>query len=293
MIGIFGGSQTKDSRAALAPTTSINREYKAWGKQADLERETMTANDRAEGTSSRDVPTRSAANSGGDTVLETRNLSREVMGKVLVNDISVQVQQGEILAVVGPSGAGKSSFLRLINRLDEPTSGTVCLSGQDYKDIGSRELRRRVGMVMQSAYLFPGTVAENLCYGPRQRREELPASEIANLLEQVGLEGFAHRDVSHLSGGEAQRISLARTLANKPEVLLLDEPTSALDDRAEREIEALLTRVLRHQHLTALIVTHDRAQAERIASRAILIDAGRLILNDTVQEVLHAEAVRP
>jgi putative ABC transport system ATP-binding protein len=147
----------------------------------------MTANDRAEGTSSRDVPARSAANSGGDTVLETRNLSREVMGKVLVNDISVQVQQGEILAVVGPSGAGKSSFLRLINRLDEPTSGTVYLAGQDYKELGSRELRRRVGMVMQSAYLFPGTVAENLCYGPRQRREELPASEIANLLEQVGL----------------------------------------------------------------------------------------------------------
>jgi putative ABC transport system ATP-binding protein len=293
MIGIFGGSQTKDSRAALAPTTSINREYKAWGKHADLEKETMTVNDRAEGTSSRCVPARSAGNSGGDTVLETRNLSREVMGKVLVNDISVQVQQGEILAVVGPSGAGKSSFLRLINRLDEPTSGTVYLVGQDYKELASRELRRRVGMVMQSAYLFPGTVAENLCYGPRQHGEELPASEIANLLEQVGLEGFAHRDVSHLSGGEAQRISLARTLANKPEVLLLDEPTSALDDRAEREIEALLTRVLRHQHLTALIVTHDTAQAERIASRAILIDAGRLILNDTVQEVLHAEAVRP
>jgi ABC-type transporter Mla maintaining outer membrane lipid asymmetry ATPase subunit MlaF len=103
------------------------------GKQANLERETMTADDRAGGTSSRDVPARSAANSGGDTVLETRNLSREVMGKVLVNDISVLVQQGEILAVVGPSGAGKSSFLRLINRLDEPTSGTVYLAGQDYK----------------------------------------------------------------------------------------------------------------------------------------------------------------
>jgi putative ABC transport system ATP-binding protein len=253
----------------------------------------MRANDRAEGRSSPGVPARSAAYSGEDTVLETRNLSRSVMGKVLVNNISLQVQQGEILAVVGPSGAGKSSFLRLINRLDEPTSGTVYLTGQDYKQLAPRELRRRVGMVMQSAYLFPGTVAENLCFGPRQHGEELPASEIDNLLEQVGLEGFAHRDVSHLSGGEAQRVSLARTLANKPEVLLLDEPTSALDDRAEREIEALLTRVLRDQHLTALIVTHDTAQAERIASGAILIAAGRLILNDTVQEVLHAEAVRP
>ena len=86
---------------------------------------------------------------------------------------------------------------------------------------------------------------------------------------------------------------LARTLANKPEVLLLDEPTSALDDRAEREIEALLTRVLRDQHLTALMVTHDTAQAERITNRAILIDAGRLILDGTVQEVLHVESALP
>lgn len=252
----------------------------------------MTGNDRPEGTSSAAVSASCAARSIGDTILETRNLSRVVTGKVLVNNISVQAQQGEILAVVGPSGAGKSSFLRLINRLDEPTGGTVYLAGQDYKELAPRELRRRVGMVMQSAYLFPGTVAENLCYGPRQHGEELRRSEIDNLLEQVGLEGFASRDVSHLSGGEAQRVSLARTLANKPEVLLLDEPTSALDDRAEREIEALLTQVLRDQHLTALIVTHNTAQAARIASRAILISSGRLILNGTVQEVLHAEANR-
>jgi putative ABC transport system ATP-binding protein len=260
--------------------------------QRKNENKTVTAKDRPEETSSPDVLARSSANSGGTTVLETRNLSRAVMGKVLVDDMNLQVQHGEILAVVGPSGAGKSSFLRLINRLDEPTSGTVYLSGQDYKEISPRELRRRVGMVMQSAYLFHGTVAENLRYGPRQRGEELPESEIDNLLEQVGLEGVAQRDVSHLSGGEAQRVSLARTLANKPEVLLLDEPTSALDQRAEHEVEALLTRVLRDQHLTALIVTHDTAQAQRIASRAILIDAGRLILNGTVQEVLHAETVR-
>jgi putative ABC transport system ATP-binding protein len=258
-----------------------------------LERNAVTAGDCAEGTNNRDVIARCAANSGGDTVLETRHLSRSVLEKVLVNDISLQVQEGEILAVVGPSGAGKSSFLRLINRLDEPTSGTVYLAGQDYKELDPREVRRRVGMVMQSAYLFPGTVAENLRYGPRQRGNELPASEIDHLLEQMGLEGFARRDVSHLSGGEAQRVSLARTLANKPEVLLLDEPTSALDDRAEREIEALLTRVLHDQHLTALIVTHDTAQAERIANRGILLEAGRLILSGTVQEVVHAEAVHP
>jgi len=224
------------------------------------------------------------------TAIETRNLSHSVGDKVLVNDVSLHVRQGEVLAIVGPNGAGKSSFLRLLNRLDEPTSGTVLLYGHDYREIAPRDLRRRVGMVMQSAYLFPGAVAENLRFGPRQHGQDLAPSEIEALLEQVGLEGFAGRDVWHLSGGEAQRVSLARALANQPEVLLLDEPTSALDERAEREIEALLTRILSDQHLTALMITHDSAQAARIANRAILINAGRLIFDGSVQEALHAES---
>src|SRR3982074_3618090 len=106
-----------------------------------------------------------------DVALETKGLSRTVAGKTLVNDISVQVRQGEVLAVVGPSGAGKSSFLRLINRLDEPTGGSVLVNRRDYRMIEARELRRRVGMVMQMAYLFPGTVAANIDFGPRQRHQ--------------------------------------------------------------------------------------------------------------------------
>lgn len=224
----------------------------------------------------------------GVPVLETRDLTRAVEEKVLVDHISLQVQQGEILAIIGPSGAGKSSLLRLINRLDEPTGGTVYLDGLDYKEIAPRELRRRVGMVMQSPYLFPGIVAENLAFGPRQQGRDLASDEAETLLEQVGLSGFGSRDVTHLSGGEAQRVSLARALANRPEVLLLDEPTSALDRKAEREIEALLTNVLRGRRLAALIVTHNTAQAQRIADRAILIEAGRYVLDGPVREVLHA-----
>ena len=102
---------------------------------------------------------------------------------------SVQVRPGEILAVVGPSGAGKSSFLRLLNRLDEPTGGTVRLNGQDYRALPAQELRRRIGMVIQSAYLFPGTVASNLGFGPQQRGERLSSEQIAALLERVGLSG--------------------------------------------------------------------------------------------------------
>jgi putative ABC transport system ATP-binding protein len=142
--------------------------------------------------------------------LEARNLSRSIGGRVLVSDIGLQVKPGEVLAVVGPSGAGKSSFLRLLNRLDEPTGGTVFLDGHDYHAIPLRELRRRVGMVMQAAYLFPGTVAANIDFGPRQRGEQLSGEQIANLLERVGLPGYQARDVSNLSGGEAQRVSVAR-----------------------------------------------------------------------------------
>src|SRR5437763_16496663 len=111
------------------------------------------------------------------SALETRHLSRTVVDRVLVRDISVQVQPGEVLAVVGPSGAGKSSFLRLLNRLDEPTGGTVCLNGQDYRGIAPRELRRRVGIVMQMPYLFPGTVAATVAFGTRQRGERFAGEQ--------------------------------------------------------------------------------------------------------------------
>src|SRR5712671_1520010 len=129
--------------------------------------------------------------------IETEHLSRTTVDRVLVSDVSVQVQPGEVLAVVGPSGAGKSSFLRLLNRLDEPTGGTVRLKGQDYRELAPRELRRRVGMVMQVAYLFPGTVAANLAFGPRQNDGRLSSEQIGALLERVGLPGYQERNVSN------------------------------------------------------------------------------------------------
>jgi putative ABC transport system ATP-binding protein len=218
--------------------------------------------------------------------IETKALSRTIAGKVLVNDVSVQVQQGEVLALIGPSGAGKSSFLRLLNRLDEPTGGTVCLNGQDYCELAPRDLRRRVGMVMQVAYLFPGTVAANIAFGPRQRGESLASEQIAALLERVGLPGYQTRDVSNLSGGEAQRVSLARTLANAPEALLLDEPTSALDDVSARGIEELVLSIIRERRMTCVIVTHNTAQARRIADRTMILQAGKLITIGRTKEVL-------
>ena len=221
------------------------------------------------------------------TVIATEQLSRAVVGKILVSGISVQVEPGEVLAIVGPSGAGKSSFLRLLNRLDEPTGGTVRLNGRNYRELAPQELRRRVGMVMQAAYLFPGTVANNVAFGPRQRGETLPQQEIATLLERVGLRGYEERDVSNLSGGEAQRVSLARTLAIAPTVLLLDEPTSALDEIAARGVEKLVLDVVRERRMTCVIVTHDTRQADRIADRTMILEAGRLARIGPSKEVLH------
>jgi len=219
--------------------------------------------------------------------LEASHLTRRVDTRVLVDDVSVKVSPGEIVAIVGPSGAGKSSFLRLLNRLDEPTSGTVLLKDVDYRSIAPRELRRRVGMVMQTAFLFPGTVAANIAFGPKQRGEALDAERIDKLLDRVGLRGFADRDVGHLSGGEAQRVALARTLANAPEVLLADEPTSALDEASVRGIEELILDIIRERQMSCVIVTHNHAQAARLAARTMVMEKSRLVAIGPTREVLH------
>lgn len=221
-------------------------------------------------------------------VLEARDLVRSVGTKIIVNDVSFDVHAGELLAIVGPSGAGKSSLLRLLNRLDEPTSGTVLLDRQDYRELPTRELRRRVGMVMQRPFVFSGTVAENLRFGPRQQGKDLPDSEVQRLLTAVGLSGFEGEKVTHLSGGEAQRVCFARALANQPTVILLDEPTSALDEAAKFEVEAVIRKIA-EQAVTSVLVTHDLAQARRLATRVARLEAGKLIRIGSVSEVLNAE----
>jgi putative ABC transport system ATP-binding protein len=221
-------------------------------------------------------------------LLRTEHLSRHVSGKAIVDDVSLQVNPGEIVAISGPSGAGKTSLLRLINRLDEPTSGTVYLEGNDYRNISPRNLRRQIGMVMQAPLLFPGTVANNIRFGPQQRGETLSDTQINTLLEHVGLAGYTSENVQHLSGGEAQRVALVRTLANNPCVLLLDEPTSALDDAAEQAVETLLMNVVQQQNIACLLITHKPAQAIRLAQRALLLNQGKMECMAPVAEVLHA-----
>jgi putative ABC transport system ATP-binding protein len=173
-----------------------------------------------------------------------------------------------------------------LNRLDEPTGGTVYFEGVDYRTIPPRQLRQQIGMVLQQPFLFPGSVADNIRFGPQQRGESISDEQIEQLLQQVALPGYAGREVSVLSGGEAQRVSVARTLANSPKILLLDEPTSSLDQGSERDVEELLVQIFREQSLTCLIVTHDMEQAQRMASRAILMKNGRVEKVGNVAEVV-------
>ena len=219
-------------------------------------------------------------------VLSAESLTREIAGRRVVDGVSFDAKRGEVLAVLGPSGSGKSSLLRLLNLLDEPTGGRVLLDGIDTKTLPPRELRRRVGMVLQTPFLFPGTIADNLAFGPRQRGADLSSAQLEELLNRVRLAGYGERDANRLSGGEAQRVSVARTLANDPEVLLLDEPTSALDAESKQDVESLVASIVRERDLACILVTHDPQQARRLASRVMLLAEGKVRTIGPATEVL-------
>lgn len=214
--------------------------------------------------------------------LVTKHLTRVVDDETLIEDVSVSIEPGEVLVIVGPSGAGKSSFLRLLNRLDEPTDGTVYIDGTDYRELSPRELRVRVGLVPQDSALVPGTVFENATRGLSLRGESVDETRTERMLAQLGLDGYADRDVEDLSGGEKQRVALVRTLLNDPEVLLLDEPTASLDSASEARVEELLSGL----DVTVVLVTHDEEQARRIGDRVMELRDGRVVRIGPVGEVL-------
>lgn len=191
----------------------------------------------------------------------------------ILKGIDAAIPEGKITSVVGPSGAGKSTLLRAINRLIEPTAGEVYLNGSPTSSMDPLELRRRVGMVFQLPALFGATVEEAVLYGARLAGRNVNAE---HLLELVGLPpSLAERDPQTLSVGQQQRVSIARTLALEPEVLLMDEPTSALDRTARRRIEDLMKDLNAHLNLTTVVVSHELDQVKRVADRVVLLLDGR------------------
>jgi putative ABC transport system ATP-binding protein len=184
--------------------------------------------------------------------------------------------------LVGPSGAGKSTLLRLCNRLDVPTSGRVLFRGDDVAGLDPLALRRRVGMVFQRPTPFPGTVMENL----RVAEPDLGVDDAVVVLERVRLEpDLLDRPATELSGGEAQRVCLARTLVTQPEVVLMDEPTSSVDRAARLALESL-ARDLVHDGVSVLWVTHDLDQMRRVADQVVVVIAGRIAHAAGMHEII-------
>ncbi|SDK54945.1 ABC transporter ATP-binding protein [Sediminibacillus albus] len=202
-----------------------------------------------------------------------------------LSNIEFKINKGEKVVLFGPSGAGKSSLLFLFNRLKDPTEGRIHYRDKPITDYHVASLRKQVGLVMQSHHLFPGTVYDNLQYGP-SLFESWDEGQASELLEMVALpQTILHKNVNQLSGGEKQRISFARTLANRPDVLLLDEPTSALDERTTEEIEDLLKMLGKEKNLTMIMVTHDLSQAKRLGDRGMFMSEGKLLVDQPVEEI--------
>lgn len=191
---------------------------------------------------------------------------------MLVRDVTTVIPDTGVTAVIGPSGAGKSTLLRTCNRLEAPTSGTVSFHAEDVATLDPLLLRRRVGMVFQRPTPFPGTVLENL----RVAEPGLAEREAVAALGRARLApGFLNRPATELSGGEAQRVCLARTLVTGPEVLLMDEPTSSVDPQARVALEQL-ARDLSASGVRVVWVTHDLAQMRRIADEVVVMIDGRV-----------------
>ncbi|WP_280768435.1 ABC transporter ATP-binding protein [Salipaludibacillus daqingensis] len=200
-------------------------------------------------------------------IMEAKNIESDRL-----KNINFKLFEGEIVTLIGPSGAGKSSLLMLLNRLEDPKKGEITYRNKNINEYEMVKLRKEVGMVFQSSSLFDGTVEDNLKYGP-SLFGEWDHNRGKELLEIVQLPvDYLSKDVEELSGGEKQRIAFARTLANRPDVLLLDEVTSALDLKNVELMEKFLKDIIPNQVRAIMMVTHDIKQAERLGNRTFFMD---------------------
>lgn len=223
--------------------------------------------------------------------LEVRG-ARIVYGRtVAVAGVSLVVAPGTVVSLLGPSGSGKSTLLRGIAGLEPLAAGSVLWDGQDLA--GIKVFKRNFGLVFQDAQLFPTmSVARNIAYGLGAMSKADQRWRVDEMLELVGLPGYGERPITELSGGQAQRIALARSLAPSPRALLLDEPLSALDTGLRRRLADDLSRILRETHTTAVYVTHDHQEAYTIADRVAVLTEGRLLQFDAPEQLRGAPASR-
>ncbi|CAD7286305.1 amino acid ABC transporter ATP-binding protein [Campylobacter suis] len=223
-------------------------------------------------------------------MIEIRNLCKNYGDLQVLKDISVDIKQGEIIAIIGPSGGGKSTFLRCINRLEEPSSGHIKINGEDIvsKDVDINKIRQKISMVFQHFNLFANkNVMQNLTLAPIKSgvfSKDEAEKKAEELLKSVGLSDKKFAFPHKLSGGQKQRIAIARSLAMNPDAILFDEPTSALDPEMIGEVLDIMKDVAA-RGLTMLVVTHEMGFARNVASRIFFMDGGKIAVDDTPKNV--------
>jgi polar amino acid transport system ATP-binding protein len=226
----------------------------------------------------------------GTPVLSCRDVRKTFRGPVVLDDMSLDVAEHEVIALIGASGSGKSTLLRCVNLLEQIDDGVIRLDGEDITDprVDPDKVRQRIGIVFQAYNLFPHmTVIDNITLAPR-RVHKRPAAEAVetgmSLLARVGLEDRANEYPDRLSGGQQQRVAIVRALVNRPRLLLLDEVTSALDPELVGEVLTMI-RDLKGEGMTMLLATHEMGFARRVADRVCFLDKGRILEQGPPEQV--------
>ena len=216
-----------------------------------------------------------------EVMIDIKNLTKKFGNNTILKDINGQVKKGEVICIIGPSGAGKSTFLRCLNQLEKPTSGTVSVEGTELTGLnekGVQKVREKMGMVFQNFNLFPNkTVLENVMLAPKKVKnvsDEEAKNNAQKLLDEVGMGAKAEVYPASLSGGQQQRVAIARALAMQPDVMLFDEPTSALDPEMVGEVLKVMQQ-LANDGMTMVVVTHEMGFAKNVADQIwFMADAG-------------------
>jgi len=222
-------------------------------------------------------------------LLEVRSLSKSIGPVEILSKINLTADRGEILGLIGPTGSGKTTLLRLVNLLDEPSSGRILFKGREVSGRPEKEqlcARRKMAMVFQKPVMFKASVEENVSYGLRVRGsvDATVREKVEEALAAVGLSGYEGRDANTLSGGETQRIALARALVLEPELLLLDEPTANLDPGSAASIDSLL-QTLAKSRTAVILATHNMEQCRKLAGRVAVLQSGRLVALGRSEEI--------